>query len=355
MKLLKVITSILTTIVLLVGISPILSNAEEYYPPVFISAKFAKETFAADEPIIIQVNSKAGTNPINYVWVQIEHEGTGKLFYSSNVTHRENGTEISINLPKEAPPGTYVIQAVSLIDTAGVSTDTFRPGSRTEVMGETKDIEKPIFNNAKFNKSTYKPGDEVVLQVDSTDNQSGIKYVFASIQHKVSKDYTFTAFSKEVNGHHEVRFKLPYNALNGDYKIQYLTIRDNAENELNVFDAEAEFNVVGGSSDIEAPVLHGIAIEKGQYKQGEQVYINIEAVDESGVKSAYLYIRHKQTGVQYNAFATFNGTTFDFRKNIPLNAPLGKYEVFAVYLEDNMGNSVNLFNYEPRIEFDVIE
>lgn len=355
MKNLSKITSIIALLALMVCILPNGAGAKEYEAPVFGSAQFTKETFEKDEPVSILVQSQTGETEMDIVWVQIQHEETGRLFYSQNIPYSESGTLVDIQLPTGAPPGKYVIQAVSLIDKAGVRTDTFNPGASTNVVGEPADTEKPEFIHAEFEKEQYQPGEEVVLRIEAKDDQSGMEWVFASIQHLVSKDYTFRGFSNEVDGYHEVRFQLPTNALNGEYGIQYLTLSDRAGNETNVFDAAATFTVIGGSDDTEPPTLRNITIEKPQYKQGEQVHINIDAVDESGVKSVYLYLWHKETGVQYNAFATNNGESFDFSRDLPLNAPLGEYEVFAVYLEDNLGNQTNLFDYQPRIEFEVIQ
>lgn len=355
MKTFSKIAGVAALIILLGFASPIGTNASEYAPPVFKHAEFLKDTYDIGEPIMIQVDSEPGTNPMDIVWVQIEHEQSGQLFYSHNIPYKEGGTDVAIDLPETAPSGKYVIQAVSLIDESGVTTNTFRPGGSFELVGGQTDIEKPIFKGASFDKEQYEPGDEVVLKVDTTDEQSGIENVYASIQHLESKDYRFWGFSTEVDGQQEIRFQIPYNALSGEYGIQYLTISDNAGNDLNVFNAAATFRVIGGSTDTAAPTLKNISIDKGQYKQGEQVHINIDAEDESGVEKVYLYVRHKQTGVQYNAFATFNGTTFDFNRYLPDNAPLGQYEVFAVYLEDSLGNQTNLFNYKPRIEFEVVE
>lgn len=355
MKNLSKITSIIALLALMVCILPNGAGAQEYEAPVFGSAQFTKETFEEDEPVSILVQSQTGETEMDIVWVQIQHEETGRLFYSQNIPYSESGTLVDIQLPTGAPPGKYVIQAVSLIDKAGVRTDTFNPGASTNVVGEPADTEKPEFIHAEFEKEQYQPGEEVVLRIEAKDDQSGMKWVFASIQHLVSKDYTFLEFSNEVDGYHEVRFQLPTNALNGEYGIQYLTLSDRAGNETNVFDATATFTVTGGSDDTEPPTLRNITIEKPQYKPGEQVHINIDAVDESGVKSVYLYLWHKATGVQYNAFATNNGESFDFNRDLPLNAPLGEYEVFAVYLEDNLGNKTNLFDYQPRIEFEVIQ
>ncbi|API93057.1 MULTISPECIES: hypothetical protein [Virgibacillus] len=330
-------------------------NAEEYVKPKFLRAEFAKEAFQAGEPVELTVNSEAGTNEIERVWVQIEHEQTKRLFSSNNVIYSESGTEVKIHLPEEAPSGKYAIQAIIITDSAGVKTNIFNPGASFDLIGESTDTEKAVFQNAVFDKEQYQPGEEVVLKIEATDDESGIDWVFPSIQHLSSEEYTFQGFSEEVNGYHEFRFQLPDNALNGTYGIQYLTIRDHSGNEQDVFDVNATFEVVGGSLDADAPTLKSIAIDKDQYKQGEQVHINIDAEDKSGVKSVFLYVEHKQTGVQYNDFATFNGETFDFNRELPSNAPLGEYEVFAVYLEDNLGNQVSLFNYEPRIEFEVIK
>ncbi|MGX1266644.1 hypothetical protein RKD55_004588 [Rossellomorea marisflavi] len=355
MKNLSKITSIIALLALMVCILPSGAGAKEYEAPVFGSAQFTNETFEKDEPVSILVQSQPGETEMNTVWVQIQHEETGRLFWGNSVPYSKSGTLVSIQLPTEAPPGKYVVQAVSLTDKAGVRTETFNPGASTNVVGEPVDTVKPEFIDAEFEKKQYQPGEEVVLRIEASDDESGIDWVYASIQHLVSKDYTFRGFSNEVDGYHEVRFQLPTNALNGEYGIQYLTLSDRVGNETNVFDAAATFTVIGGSDDTEPPTLRNITIEKPQYKQGEQVHINIDAVDESGVKSVYLYVRHKETGVQYNAFATNNGESFDFSRDLPLNAPLGEYEVFAVYLEDNLGNQTNLFNYQPRIEFEVIE
>lgn len=334
------------------------ANAESFVAPKFLSVEFTQKTFDAGDPIELTVYSEVGTNPIDYVWVQIEHKETKRLFYSQNIPYTDNGTDVAITLPVAAPPGDYVIQAISILDTAGVRTDTFYPGGLNatfQLIGEPVDTDKPIYHQASFDKAQYQPGDEIVLTVDATDDQSGMEFVYASIIHGISQEYRLWGFSSEINGKHEIRISLPDNSLSGEYKIQYLTLRDNAGNETNVFNPGITFEVVGGITDIAAPTLKNISIEKTEYKAGETVHIEIDAEDESGVESVYLYVRHIGTGVQYNAFATFNGTTFDFKRPLPIDAPTGTYEVFAIYLEDTFGNQTNLFRYEPRIQFDVIE
>lgn len=330
-------------------------SASEYKKPVFLSADFAKDTFESGEPVTVNIYTESGESEIDSIFARIEHEETGREFYNLKSADSQSETKVEINLPSEAPPGKYVLNAGTLTDSAGVNSFTHNIGISFELIGAPTDIEKPIFHNAFFDKEQYGPGDEVILRMDATDEHSGIDYIFATIQHTESEQYRFFGYSTEVDGYQEIRFQLPETALDGDYGVRHLYIDDNSGNRLYVFDVDATFHVEGGSTDNEAPILKDIWVEKSQYKQGEQVHIDIEAADESGVKSIYVDVRHKETNVAYGARAIFNGKTFEYNRDLPMNAPLGEYEVLALHLEDNLGNKEILLDYGSKIEFKVIE
>lgn len=176
--------------------------------------------------------------------------------------------------------------------------DTTRPSNSDDPRAPQTDdaetdVQPPQLMSAEFIPPQIGDGQETMLAVNVRDNLSGVRSVSGVITSPSGSLQGF-ACSREGDGPRFVaRINIPKDAPQGEWKVKYLTLSDNASNTVNLnstqggLPASAKFHVDSSAPDSTGPVLRDLRLERTDMRAGEKNTLIIQAEDvESGVSFA---------------------------------------------------------------------
>lgn len=215
------------------------------------------------------------------------------------------------------------------------------------------DTEAPVIHSIAFNASTAGPGDIVLLQVNITDDDSGIEQSFAKLYNPNYESVETIGLSFNVaTDFYEGTFEINQYWIPGTYYLEYIYARDVAQNireDHHPEDFTSPTVLVSGTTpDSTPPVLHSINFDRENATSGETVYVIANITDDlSGIQSADATVSNPAGEIvvgyklfDYNISSGF--WEFSFVVNqywIP-----GDYYVEHFVCGDNADNWMNGFN-----------
>lgn len=152
------------------------------------------------------------------------------------------------------------------------------------------DITPPTLQAAEFVPAQVHDGEETTLTVIVSDNLSGVRSVSGVV---ASPSGALQGFSCRLEGEmsrYTAKIVVPKDAAEGVWAVKYMTLSDNASNNVNLNAAQgalppgASFRVVSSGSDSKGPELRSVAIDRTAMRAGERNTLYVEADDDkSGV------------------------------------------------------------------------
>ncbi|PHG61480.1 hypothetical protein [Bacillus wiedmannii] len=214
------------------------------------------------------------------------------------------------------------------------------------------DVQIPTFNSINVDKKEVKEGEQVKISIDAVDNESGIKTVFVYYKTPITgKSARISLQYNAETGRYERYQNITNTFEPGLWKVSGIYITDNANNELTVSPSRgydlsgAEFTVSGATPDVQAPIFKSINVDKKEVKEGEQVKISIDAVDnESGIKTVFVYYETPITGKSARISLQYNAETgrYERYQNITNTFEPGLWKVSGIYITDNANNELTV-------------
>ena len=117
----------------------------------------------------------------------------------------------------------------------------------------------------------------------------------------------------------------------------------------NVFDSEAEFELVGTSADVKKPVFESLSVDKKDLKVGDEATITLKASDVgSGINRVYLSYSAPQTDNEKIIFMSYDveKDVYVARIRMEEDMPSGIWKPRSLLLYDNAGNSLYMNRYD---------
>lgn len=211
-------------------------------------------------------------------------------------------------------------------------------------------------------KSSYNVGEKVYLNLNVTDDVSGVASIvlmFSDINDGYRGIET-EVYDIEGKPYFEVpRLSGKENVIslrqinlsdNSGNPIGYLNDK-NVDDFYRYLDFDVEFKAIYNGSDITGPELIDINLDKTKVKYGEKINITLKATDDmSGVKSAEIGFGSSEANTEmFYKTLQYDSKTRWFKGSISAPPFNGKYEILDVRLIDNEENESR---YSDVVEFD---
>lgn len=227
-------------------------------------------------------------------------------------------------------------------------------------------VEKTLFRrmifsmNSLFTTTTsiseFTLGDTIRFSVQAEDAVSGvnkIKLEYTVVNQKVviEEELTFTGGSQYTG-----EFTIEEFHPSGDWRLDKVTLYDNAENETTLMKSETtgfvpgysklNFRVTGTQPDRTAPIIGGVTVSSSRVLLGDKISYTVEASDEeSEVKEMTLRLISVKTGVMKNVtMKKVNDASFQGILTVTPDMPGSTWRVERITAKDTMNNEAVVTN-----------
>jgi hypothetical protein len=219
------------------------------------------------------------------------------------------------------------------------------------------DTAAPVFTGLQVDKNQLTGGDEVKIEVQASDVESGIDSVLVVYRYSGSQDAEGIQLElNESTGSYEgiVRVSGQSFNLNGTWNLFYISITDKSGNELKIQRGDNDFSHADLSvsgNDITPPVLHGIEVEDKEIETGGVFRVAIEATDSgSGIGEVRINYMNEDRISEEEIELTFDEGTGTYKGSLPINESTvgGRWLVNRVTIYDQNQNVVYIDSKETQ-------
>jgi hypothetical protein len=255
--------------------------------------------------------------------------------------------------PTSLPPSAVqqrMAAAAAASGTAGGSSSSTPPATSTapkESKDPNSDTVPPQLQGIDFDPPTVHDGEEAHIVLLATDDLSGIRGISGTITSPTGKALQGFAGVREPEGNRYIgRFVVPKDGEEGVWRVNVITMSDNASNSVTLSLAQgtlppnAGLRVVSSSSDSTAPVLKSVRVEKRSMQIGEPNPIYIEADDDkSGVNVVSPVFQSPTKKARIGAACTrAEGLLWKCELALPQCIDCGDWQLEQVTLQDKANN-----------------
>jgi len=161
---------------------------------------------------------------------------------------------------------------------------------KDKVKDPASDTTPPQLQSLVFQPAAIADGQETTLIVTAADDLSGIRNISGSVASPTGKALQGFAAQREApeSNRYMARIAVPKDAEQGMWRLNFLSITDNAGNTMNTNSAGNAatygFSVTSSRPDSTPPTLVGVYVDKRSMNGGEKNTIFVQATDDkSGV------------------------------------------------------------------------
>ncbi|MGD6991102.1 cell wall-binding repeat-containing protein [Sutcliffiella horikoshii] len=219
------------------------------------------------------------------------------------------------------------------------------------------DVTFPTLESVSVDNAKVATGESVTVSVRATDNE-GVSSVYVyykkpitgvSMQVRLYYNAETDLFEKEIplDKFYEM----------GVYKITIISIEDNSGNSVNFYNHQdtekklekGQFEFLGPSeADTTFPAIESISVSQNTITAGDTLTVSLDARDDAGISSAYVYYDKPQTGNSMQLRMEYNPETDRYEKVIPFDSKfeVGLYKVSIISVTDSSGITTNLYDHQ---------
>jgi len=237
------------------------------------------------------------------------------------------------------------------------------PEKGAEAAAPTDDPESdrrpPVLQNLRFDPPEIRDGSRAILSVGSTDDLSGVKFVYGSVRSPSGAAMVpFSGRDATGSGVFSATIAIPARGETGDWFVANLQIVDKAENALALVFARATvpeggaLRVVSDESDSIAPDVHRVSIVKGSVGAGEKNQIVVDVDDDrSGVAlvTGAFQSPSKSAFIPFTCASNGDSPSWEGDVSIPANADCGEWTLRQLRVVDKANNSAFLSMDAPQV------
>lgn len=155
---------------------------------------------------------------------------------------------------------------------------------------------------------------------------------------------------------YRIELEIPQQTVNGSYRLDSLSFEDIMGNRRD-YSLDAASNTLYGTKipapaltvknglayDGKPPQLMGIRIVGTQFKRNQKVFVDLDIIDESSLKSVRLSLRHVSDQGFYKTIYGLDLGEIAGTRRIELNTtkdhPLGEFAIYEIAIEDRFGHT----------------
>lgn len=224
---------------------------------------------------------------------------------------------------------------------------------------EESDTRPPQLQSIEFQPPEVTDDSETVLVATVIDDLSGVRSVSGVIISPATVMQGFAGQREPETNRYIARIRIPPQAAEGVWKVNYIALSDHAGNNINLTASQgmlppsAQFRVTSARSDSKAPTLINVRVARDNMAAGEKNIVYVEAEDDKSgmwLVSGVFVSPSKSARVGFGCKAAQGGTTSwecDFTP--PANADCGQWQLEQLQLQDNARNMASLRGDQPAI------
>ena len=236
---------------------------------------------------------------------------------------------------------------------SGTTTDTTGTVDKND---KTSDTTPPQLLSIAFNPPQVHDGEETVLSVQATDDLSGVRSISGTIAAPSGAVQGFALQRELDTDHYSAKITVPKDAAEGVWRVNYLSLIDNASNATTITGAQgalpptASFRVISSSSDSTGPTLKAVWVDRPAMKAGEKNRVFVQADDDKSgvnlVSGVFLSpAKHARIG-----FVCRPGTgDWECELSTPTCIDCGDWQLEQLQLQDKANNMTTVRNDNPLI------
>lgn len=208
------------------------------------------------------------------------------------------------------------------------------------------DTTPPQLLGATFNPAQVQDDAETMFAVNVGDNLSGVRSVSGVIASPSGALQGFACQREGETDRFVTRIKVPKDAAEGIWVVKYLSLTDNANNNINLNQAtgalppSASFRVTSSAPDSVGPVLKSVYLERRSMSAGEKNTLFVQAEDDkSGVSlvSGVFVSPSKQARIGFGC-RTGQGGAWECTVSPPTCLDCGAWQLEQIQLQDKANN-----------------
>ncbi len=237
------------------------------------------------------------------------------------------------------------------------------PAKETESQEPTDDLESdrlpPVLQSLRFDPPEIKDGGTTILSVGSTDELSGVKFVYGSVRSPSGTAIIpFSARDATGTGLFSSTIMIPPQAETGEWFVANLQIVDKADNALALVFARATvpeggaLRIVSEESDSIPPDVHRVSIVKNFVDAGESNQIVVDVDDDSSgvaLVSGAFQSPSKAAFIPFNCTQAGDSPTWEGEVRIPETADCGEWTLRQLRVVDKAKNGAFLSMDAPQV------
>lgn len=213
------------------------------------------------------------------------------------------------------------------------------------------DTRPPQLLGLQFLPNQVKDGETTTLAVMAQDDMSGIRTISGVIANP--SGVTVNGFAAQREGdtnRYVAKILVPPDAAEGDWHIKYLSMSDNASNQVNLTygaalaPGVASFRVTSSRSDSKGPELKEVWIQKRDMAAGEKNTIFVRAEDDkAGLKIISGVFIGPKKGARLG-FGCKPGSTgaWECTLTVPECIDCGEWQLEQIQMQDNANNTTTV-------------
>jgi hypothetical protein len=220
------------------------------------------------------------------------------------------------------------------------------------------DLLPPQLLAIEFTPPQVKDGESTTLIATVVDDLSGVATVSGVISTPTGGLQGFACQRDGETQRYVAQVKIPTDAAEGVWKVNYLTLADNARNSVNLSAAQgmlppsASFRVTSSNSDATGPTLKAVWIDRQAMRAGERNVLFVQADDEkSGVNviSGVLLSPSKNARIGFGCQLNGQGV-WECPITPPTCLDCGLWSLEQIQVQDKASNMANFRADNPLVK-----
>lgn len=220
------------------------------------------------------------------------------------------------------------------------------------------DLMPPQLMAIEFNPTTVQDGQMTTLVATVVDDLSGVQMVSGVIASPTGGLQGFACQREAETNRYIAQIKIPAEAAEGVWRVNYLTLADNARNSVNLAAAQgmlpptASFRVTSSNSDSVGPTLQAVWLDRQAMKAGERNVMFIRAEDEkSGVSNVSGVLLSPSRNARFGFGCQSNGQgVWECAITPPTCLDCGLWTLEQIQLGDKASNSTTFRVDNPIVK-----
>jgi hypothetical protein len=231
-------------------------------------------------------------------------------------------------------------------------------GPAALVNDPNSDVTAPVLGSITFDPPVIHDGESTTVTVTAKDDNSGVRVISGSV---ISPSGGLLGFATQRVAEEDqfvARVAIPLAAADGMWRVNYLSLQDNAGNSVTLSDSHgmlppsAAFRVQSSRSDVTAPKLIAIWLDRPQVRAGEHDTVFVQAEDDkSGVSSISGVFISPSSGARigFGCQQQENSETWLCDVAPAADVACGDWKLEQVHLQDKANNPLVVTASDSRL------